>query len=67
MLMETGKIQIINNLDLLRSLKSITYEYNSTPGANTNVKIYGTYAHLTEAFVRACWCVKERGLNLYVY
>lgn len=67
MLMETGRLSIINDLALLRSLKSITYEYNSTPGSNTMVKIYGQYSHLTEALVRACWCVKERGLDLYVY
>jgi hypothetical protein len=67
MLMETGKLSIISDLALLRSLKSITYEYNTTPGANTNVKIYGDYAHLAEAMVRACWCLKERGLALYCY
>jgi len=67
MLMETGLIEIISDLGLLRSLKSITYEYNTTVGANTNVKIYGDYAHLAEAMVRACWCLKERGLALYCY
>jgi len=67
MLMETGKLELISDLSLLRSLKSITYEYNANTGANSKVKIYGDYAHLTEAMVRACWCLKERGLNIYIY
>jgi hypothetical protein len=67
MLMETGKLELISDLGLLRSLKSITYEYGEMKTGYKNVKIYGDYAHLAEAMVRACWCIKERGLNLYVY
>jgi hypothetical protein len=67
MLMETGKLELISDLSLLRSLKSITYEYGASPGANSKVKIYGDYAHLAEAMVRACWCLKERGLDIYCF
>lgn len=63
MLMETGKLQLISDLSLLRSMKSITFEYKS----DKSIKIFGNYSHLTEALVRACWCLKERGLDLYVY
>lgn len=63
MLLETGKLELINDLDLLRSLKSITFEYT----ADKKLRITGSYSHLTEALVRAVWCVKDRGLNLYVY
>ena len=66
MLMETGKLEIISNLSLLRSLKSVTYEYGGT-GSNGKVKIYGDYAHLAEALVRSVWCLKEKGLALYCY
>ena len=27
----------------------------------------GKKSHLAEAFVRGCWCIKERGLKLFVY
>ena len=60
---EPARIEIINSLKLLRSLKSMTFEYT----ADRNLKIYGKYSHLAEALVRACWCVKEKGLKLYVY
>ena len=63
MMMETGKLQLISDLALMRSLKSITFEYTS----DKNIKIFGDYSHLAEAMVRACWCIKERGLDLYVY
>lgn len=63
MLMETGKLQLISNMDLLRSMKSITFEYT----ADKKIKIFGNYSHLTEALVRACWGLKNKGLNLFVY
>lgn len=62
MLMETGKLEIVSDLALLRSLKSITYEYT----ADKRVRLHGNYSHLCEAFVRACWCIKERGLRVYI-
>ena len=67
MLMETGRLELISDLGLLRSMKSITYEYGATNSGNSKVKIYGDYSHMTEALVRACWCVKEKGLDLYVF
>lgn len=63
MLLETKRIKLISDLDLLRSLKSITFEYTS----NRKIKIFGVYSHLTEALVRACWCLKDKGLSIYVY
>lgn len=61
MLMETGRLELIDDLSLLRSLKSITFEYT----ADKRLKITGSYAHLAEALIRACWCLKDRGLRLY--
>jgi len=63
MLMETKLVDIISNLELLKSLKSITFEYTET----SKVKIYGPNSHLTEAMIRALWCHREKGLGLYFY
>lgn len=60
-LMENKEIDIINDMELQRSLKSVTFEYTS----QNNLRIYGKYTHLAEAFVRACWCTKEKGLRLF--
>lgn len=68
MLMETKKIEIISDLNLLKSLKGITFQYGSENDKNSRkIRIFGAYSHLAEAMVRACWCIKERGLRLYVY
>ncbi|MFH2021048.1 MAG: hypothetical protein ABIJ34_06535, partial [archaeon] len=61
-LMERGQIDIIANLRLQRSLKSMTFKYTS----EQKLLISGAYSHLSEAFVRACWCVKSKHLNLFV-
>ena len=68
MLLETGKLELISDLTLLKSLKCITFEYGAgDTKAARNIKIFGDYSHVAEAMVRACWCIKERGLKLYVY
>ena len=61
-LMEQKKCSIISNLELQRSLINTTFEYTSY----ANLRIYGIKSHLAEAFVRACWCVKSKGLNLFL-
>lgn len=66
MLLETGTLELISDLGLLRSLKSITFEYGDMKSSRRGVKIFGEYAHLAEAMVRAVWCVKEKGLDLYI-
>jgi len=63
MMMEGGKVELINSIKLARSLRSMTFEYT----ANKNVKIKGKYSHLAEAFVRACWAPKAKNLKLFVY
>lgn len=63
MLETDGKIEMINSLKLLRSLKNMTFSYTT----EKNIKIYGNYSHLAEAFVRACWAVKAKSLKLFVY
>ena len=61
-LMENGKVDIISNLALLKSLKNIQFEYTS----EKNLKLGGTYSHLAEGFVRALWCIKDKGLRIFI-
>ena len=62
-LMEQGKILMIDSLPLLNSLKSMTFEYTE----DRRIKITGKDSHIAEAFVRVCWALKEKGLNIYCY
>ena len=61
-MMEKGEVEIIDNLKLLRSLKSIQFEYTK----DRNLRIHGKYTHLAEAFVRCCWAMQSKGLKLFV-
>ena len=61
-LMETGRVQLISDLAVLKSLKNIVFEYT----AEKNLRIHGKYSHIAEAFVRSCWCSVERGLTPFI-
>ena len=62
-MMEQGKIEMIDSTKLLSSLRSMTFEFTE----DKNLKITGRNNHLAEAFVRACWCVKNQGLNISAF
>ena len=61
-LMENRKIELFNDPRITQSLRSIQYE--NTEG---QLKIYGNYSHIVEALIRACYCMKDKGLNIYIY
>jgi len=61
-LMESNKIRFKKEGNVINSLKSITFEYSSTG----RLLLKGKGNHLCEAFVRACWCVKNKGLRLFL-
>jgi hypothetical protein len=62
-LMEQGRIEMLKHTDLKRSLQSIQFEYTE----NEVLRIYGRYSHITEAAIRAAWCVMNKSLNIYLY
>lgn len=59
-LMEQKKVQLLDDSDIKLSLRSIQYEYT-----DRGMRIFGTYSHITEGLIRACWSVKDKGLNIY--
>jgi len=61
-LMENGEIEIFNDPEIKQSLRSIQYEQY-----DGKLKIYGNYSHITEALIRAAWCMKDKSLNIYIY
>lgn len=63
-LMEQGKIQLLNDDNLKASLSSILREYNKNTG---RLKIWGSYSHIVEGLIRACWCTKDKSLNPYIF
>ena len=63
-LMEQGNISLLDDPEIAASLRSVQYEYDEETG---NLKIFGRYTHIAEGLIRACWCVKDKSLNLYIY
>lgn len=74
-LMESGKIKLLDDDEIAQSLKSIQYEYidkDKTKGEKeetrgTKLKITGSYSHITEGIIRACWLAsQDKHLNIFV-
>jgi len=61
-LMEQGRIKLKSNPETALSLKSIQCEYSDSG----KMKIFGSYSHITEALIRAAWCLREKNLNIYI-
>lgn len=62
-MMERGEIELLDDPEIFQSLKSIQIEIDEE---TKSFKIGGNYSHITEAIIRAAWCVKEKGLNIWV-
>ena len=61
-LMELGQIQLLDDPEIFQSLKSIQMEYSD----DGTLKIYGRYSHIAEGLIRACWSVRDKGLNIWI-
>ena len=66
MLMETGKIHLLDDPKVFQSLKSVQYAYTNDNLGVRHLKIFGNYTHIAEGLVRAAWAVKYKHLNLWV-
>ena len=65
-LMEQRKIKLLDDEDLIESLRSIQYEYLMSEGKPTRLRIFGEYSHIVEGLIRAAWCVKYKDLSIWV-
>ena len=63
LMMEQGLIKFPEDERLMRSLLSIQKEIKKE---SLKEIIFGKYSHLTEALIRAAWCVKTKSLKLWI-
>lgn len=63
-LMETDKIELLDDDEVKASLESIYADWNKNTG---RFVITGSYAHVTESLIRAAWCAKGKNLKLFAY
>jgi hypothetical protein len=66
-MMEHDEILLLDDDDLITSLRSIQYEF-SEDSRITRVRIFGNYTHITEGLIRAAWLAKkEKHKNFFVH
>ncbi len=63
MLMQQKKIKLLDDDEIKASLKSIQAEHDKDTG---KMKIWGSYSHIVEGLIRACWCSKDKSLSIWV-
>ena len=61
-LMERGQIHLLKDSDIFASLKSIVYEKSKD---RSDVRIHGSYSHISEGLIRAAWASRDKTLGIY--
>jgi hypothetical protein len=61
-LLERGLVKLYDDPRIRQSLRCMQCDYS-----DGKLKIYGNYSHIFEALKRACWCMKDKSLNIYIY
>ncbi len=65
-MMEHKRIKLLEDDELIDSLKSIQYEYLIRPSQKSELRIFGSYSHIVEGLIRAAWlCEKDKSLNIF--
>jgi hypothetical protein len=65
-MLERGKLKLLNDDELILSLKSVQYEYVIKAGRETKFRIFGNYTHIVEGLIRAAWLIaQEKSLSIW--
>jgi hypothetical protein len=64
-LMERHKIKLLEDDDLISSLKSIQYEYVKDSQNRTRIRIFSDNNHIAEGLTRLAECLRNPPLNLW--
>ena len=67
MLMETGKVHLLDDPNIFQSFKSVQFGYTNDSMGVRHLKIFGNYTHIVEGCTNAGWGEKQKHLNLQVY
>jgi len=62
-LLEKRRITLLRDDDIKAALNSIQYEYSD----NGKLIIWGYDDHVVEGLARACWCTKDKSLNIMAF
>lgn len=64
-LIEQEKIKLLNDDEIVASLKSLQYELEIKKGKESEFRIFGNYTHIVEGLIRATWLIKNKRLRLF--
>jgi len=65
-MMEKGFITLLNDDELIASLKSVLWEPVTKANSQTMIRIFGDYTHIAEGLIRAAWLAsKDKTLNIW--
>jgi hypothetical protein len=63
---EHNQIKLLDDDELILSLKSVQYEYVVKEGRDTKFRIFSNYGHIAEGLIRSAWlCVADKSLNIW--
>jgi hypothetical protein len=66
-MMEQGRLKLLDDDELIDSLKSVQYDLDMKTEENSRLRIVGTNTHITEGLIRAVWLAHEdKTLNIWV-
>jgi len=66
MMLERGILLLLDDDDIMLSLKSVQYEFITTAGQRTSMRIFGRDTHIAEGLVRAAYLANQKSLNLKI-
>lgn len=65
-MMEKGYIKLLDDDEIIASLRSVQYEYIIRGASQNRMKIFGDYTHIVEGLIRSCWLANEKHLNSFI-
>lgn len=68
-MLEKGNLKLLDNEDVINSLRSIQYEYNTKKNKKTSVYIFAKDhrdTDLVEGLIRAAWLANQKHLSIWV-
>ena len=67
MLMETGKIHLLDESKIFQSFKSTQFAYTNDNMGVRHLKIFGNFTHICEGCTNAIWGEKSKNLNMRIH
>jgi len=66
-LMEHDKLKLLDDDELIDSLKSVQWELVRIEGKPTKTRIFGRNTHIAEGLIRAAWLAyQDKSLNIWI-